>query len=179
MASPDEDGIIKLVFLQEANTGRKCVVPLVEGVEWDAFLARVRVRLGLPVGHTVQLRDDAHQPIDSMDKLLEADESSTLRISFIAAAAAEMPASSVSATAAALRRPGAAQTPGGVSGADECRVDIATSPGVLGPYAEDGELKYRKRRVTAGRLARIKWWAAIVSLVLCVGFSALHFIAKG
>ena len=149
MAS-DEDGIIKLVFLQEANTGRKAVVPLVEGVDWEAFLARVRSRLGLPVGHTVQLHDETSQPIDSIDRLLEADESSTLRISFIAAAAAEMPASSASATAAAQRRP-AAQTPGGASsgasaGADDCRVDIATSPGVLGPYAEDGELKYRKRR---------------------------------
>lgn len=162
-----EDGILKLVFLQEANTGRKAVVPLVEGVHWEGFLTRVRARLGLPVGHKIQLHDDAGLPIDSMDRLLEADESATLQISFIAAAATEMPASSASAAAAQA----AAQTPGAPPDkSEECRVDIATSPGVLGPYAEDRELKYRKRRVTAGRTSRRKLLGAAIILVACVGF---------
>lgn len=180
-----EDGILKLVFLQEANTGRKAVVPLVEGVHWEGFLTRVRARLGLPVGHKIQLHDDAGLPIDSMDRLLEADESATLQISFIAAAATEMPASSASA-AAASRRPvaaaqAAAQTPGAPPDkSEECRVDIATSPGVLGPYAEDRELKYRKRRVTAGRTSRRKLLGAAIILVTCVGFvGALLAMASG
>jgi hypothetical protein len=180
-----DDGILKLVFLQEANTGRKAVVPLVEGVHWEGFLTRVRARLGLPVGHTVHLRDDNGLPIDSMDRLLEADESATLQISFIVAAAAEMPASSASAAAASRRPVAAAQaaehTPGPLpDGAEEFRVDIKTGPGVLGPYAEDGELKYRKRRLTAGRMSRRKMLGAAIVLFVCVGFiGAVRAVASG
>jgi hypothetical protein len=169
----DEDGILKLVFLVEANTGRKAVVPLVEGVHWEGFLARVRARLGLPVGHAVHLHDDAGLSIDSMDKLLEADESATLQISFVAAAAAELSASSGSA-AATSRRPvaaaqAAAQTPGAPPNrADECRVDIGASPGVRGPCVEDGDLKYRKKR--GGKTSRRKLLGAAIVLVACVGF---------
>ena len=56
-----DEGILKLVFLQEAATGRKAVVPLVEGVDWDGFLRRVRTRLGLPEGHAVQVRCLLHR----------------------------------------------------------------------------------------------------------------------
>ena len=56
-----DEGILKLVFLQEAATGRKAVVPLVEGVDWEGFLCRVRSRLGLPEGHTVQVRCLSHR----------------------------------------------------------------------------------------------------------------------
>lgn len=182
-AGLEEDGIIKLVFLQEEGTGRKAVVPLVEGVDWGGFLVRVRSRLGLPAGHVVRLRDDERHTIDTIDKLLEVDESTTLQISFIAAEAAQMPAAS--SPVHASRRPAAAhavaQTPRDTSSAaEECRLDIAaSSSGVLGPYAEDGELKYRKRRITASRLSSLKWWATALALVGCGGVTVLHFFVSG
>jgi len=181
----EEEGILKLVFLQEAGTGRKAVVPLVEGVQWDGFLSRVRARLGLPPGHLVQLRDEAANTIDSMDKLLEADESATLQISFAAAAATEMPTSSSAGAAAASRRPvaaaqAAAQTPGGSSASvEECRVEIGTSPGVLGPYSEDGELKYRKRKTTSFRWSKMKILGVALFVSAAVGLVVLHSVASG
>jgi len=44
------EGIVKLVFLRvDGDSGpRKAVVPLVEGSDFEQFLARVRRRLGVP-----------------------------------------------------------------------------------------------------------------------------------
>mmetsp|Transcript_1218 Transcript_1218/g.3750 ORF Transcript_1218/g.3750 Transcript_1218/m.3750 type:complete len:189 (-) Transcript_1218:327-893(-) len=179
-----DEGILKLVFLQEAATGRKAVVPLVEGVDWDGFLRRVRTRLGLPEGHAVQLHDPGHEAVDSIDKLLEIDESTTLRISFLAAAAAQMPAASSAAATPATRR--AARTsviPGDAGGGattDACRVEMPSSPGVLGPYEDgDGELKYKKRRITARRLASLKMWFGALLLVGVVGLAMLRIVVAG
>lgn len=129
------------------------------------------------------MHDPGHEAVDSIDTLLEIDESTTLRISFLAAAAAQMPAASSAAATPATRR--AARTsviPGDAGGGatDACRVEMPSSPGgiacganasaprllpqpaaastgVLGPYEDgDGELKYKKRRITARRLASLK-----------------------
>ena len=70
-----EASIIKLVFLREGagtpQAGRKAVVPLVEGCDFDQFIVRVRARLGLPAGHALVLRDDEQVAVDTIERLLE------------------------------------------------------------------------------------------------------------
>ena len=55
-------------------------VPLVEGADFDQFLARVRRRLNLPESATVALRDEGGARVDSIERLLEVDESTTLMV---------------------------------------------------------------------------------------------------
>ena len=81
MASAAHDKIVKLVFIRiegGADGARKTVVPLVEGCDFSQFLARVRRRLGLAEDARVALSDAATGPVDSIDRLLEVDESATL-----------------------------------------------------------------------------------------------------
>ena len=78
-----DEPIVKLVFLrqQAAQAGsRKAVVPLVEGADLDQFLSRVRRRLNIPSDATATLRDVDGLVVDSIDRLLELDESSTLTV---------------------------------------------------------------------------------------------------
>lgn len=70
-------------------------VPLVEGVAFEQFVCRVRRRLGLPDQAQVTLRDAATGAIDSIDRLLEVDEGSTLEV------ISDMPSCLAAATAAA------------------------------------------------------------------------------
>ena len=73
------DRIVKLVFLRCSE--RKCVVPLVEGCDFDMFIGRVRRRLGLQDATPVTLHDAATGAVDSIDRLLEVDEGNTLEVS--------------------------------------------------------------------------------------------------
>ena len=61
------DRIVKLVFLRLNE--RKCVVPLVEGCDFEQFLHRVRRRLGLPDHAAPTLADVATGTVDSIDRL--------------------------------------------------------------------------------------------------------------
>ena len=84
------EAILKLVFLRDVPRGgntparRKAVVPLTEGIDFENFIARVRLRLGLPDGLEICLRDEhEHTHITSIDGLLEVDESTTLEVSYL------------------------------------------------------------------------------------------------
>ena len=73
MSSADSR-IVKLVFIRVCDgsgSSRKAVVPLVEGCDYDMFVARVRRRLGVPDAGTVTLSDAATGSVDSIDRLLE------------------------------------------------------------------------------------------------------------
>ena len=76
------DKIVKLVFIRiDGQEGpRKTVVPLVEGCDFDQFLSRLRRRLGIRDDVAVSLNDAASGPVDSIDRLLEVDESATLDV---------------------------------------------------------------------------------------------------
>ena len=69
------DRIVKLVFIRidSGNTGapRKAVVPLVEGSDFAQFLGRVRRRLGLPDGTSLELLDAATGSVNSIERLIE------------------------------------------------------------------------------------------------------------
>ena len=73
---------VKLVFIRiDGQEGaRKTVVPLVEGCDFDQFLSRVRCRLGIRDDVAVSLNDAASGSVDSIDRLLEVDESATLDV---------------------------------------------------------------------------------------------------
>ena len=73
MASADSK-IVKLVFIRVSDgsgSSRKAVVPLVEGCDYDMFVARVKRRLGVPDAGPITLSDAATGPVDSIDRLLE------------------------------------------------------------------------------------------------------------
>ena len=147
--------ILKLVFLrdasrQQATPTRKAVVPLMEGVDFDLFVVRVRRRLGLPDGLELALCDEAGGRVTSIDALLEVDESCTLSVSYDAAAAAAAAAANGGAggdggscACAASRRAGAAAATPRKSGS--CTIDVPAAPGD-GDGDEDDAGKYRKRR---------------------------------
>uniref|UniRef100_A0A7S0LRU7 Uncharacterized protein n=1 Tax=Coccolithus braarudii TaxID=221442 RepID=A0A7S0LRU7_9EUKA len=176
----EEDcAIAKLVFLRELSggaLGRKAVVPLVEGADFEQFLARVRGRLALPESHAIVLReDDDIQVVDSIERLLEVDESTTLTLTF---EPLEHCAASTPTAVAAARRP-AAQKPAAAAGCGACTVDIGTSPAIAhAPTSrleaegiETGELKYRKKRGIAASLAhlsKLRLYVACISVALGV-----------
>jgi len=187
------ESIIKLVFLREmladGQAGRKAVVPLVEGADFDHFLSRVRGRLALPADHPVSLLDEDHQVVESIERLLEVDESSTLAIVFDPLTQC---AASCSGTASAARRTTAAkpQVAAASAGASpSCRVDIGTSPSFTAAAraaeeaegGETGALKYRKRRgglvATFGRLSRLRRWVIVLSVLAAVTVVALRVLA--
>ena len=77
--------IVKLVFLMvESADGRapprKAVVPLVEGCDFENFLHRLRRRLGVADTVTPTISDTATGAVDSIDRLLEVDEGTTLHV---------------------------------------------------------------------------------------------------
>ena len=162
-----DEPIVKLVFLrqQAAQAGsRKAVVPLVEGADFDQFLLRVRRRLNIPSDATATLRDVDGLVVDSIDRLLELDESSTLTV--------------VADVAAGVKSaPGLAQTPsrrsigGAAGGAGSCRVDIPATEWARSMRDheavedESGTLKYRKRR-GSGRARGIACVACLAGVVV-------------
>ena len=149
-------------------------MPLVEGADFDQFLARVRRRLNLPESATVALRDEGGARVDSIERLLEVDESTTLMVDSDtpsgAAGGAPPSASRMRGGARGPTSPGG--TAGGASGAaggGMCRVDIPVSEwarGGGGGDDETGDLKYRKRRSLAVNLQRLRLPIIIVSLLL-------------
>ena len=169
--------IVKLVFIRvEGIEGaRKAVVPLVVGCDFDGFLVRVRRRLQLPDDASISISDPASGAIDSIDRLLEAEEGNTLDV--------HVPQGYIPYTAStprpspAVPTPSAAESSAGTpsrgpmhrsslgagpsapmaeaSGVPECRMDVAASPG--GETYDDNESgagKYRKRN-DSGRTRRI------------------------
>ena len=84
------DKIRKLVFIRvdggsnssSSAAPRKAVVPLVEGSDFDQFLGRVRRRLGLPEGTSIELLDTATGTVSSMERLIEVSSSSSGRDGF-------------------------------------------------------------------------------------------------
>ena len=152
--------ILKLVFLRDASRERatptrKAVVPLLDGVDFDLFVVRVRRRLGLPDGLDVTLCDEAGGRVTSIDALLEVDESCTLSVSYDTAAAAAATAAAAanggtggdSCACAASRRAGAAATTPRRGGGGSCAIDMPAAPGDdEGEQDEAGAGKYHKRR---------------------------------
>lgn len=180
-----DESIIKLVFLREAvgsrasatpSTTRKAVVPLVEGADFEQFLSRVRRRFQLAEGGSVRLQADDGSAVDSIEGLLEVDESSTLLVALeggsSGSAGGEPSASRLRGGAGASpARPAAAYaTPVGAGG---CRVDIPVSEWARGghrgggEHEETGDLKYRKRRGLAINLARLR--RPIIAVAVLVG----------
>ena len=151
------DRIIKLVFIRVDGTesARKAVVPLVEGCDFDQFMARVRRRIGLSSTATVRL-NDITGPVDSIDRLLEVDEGNTLLVdaagalSIMPAAAYSTPSSAVRGGPAHRSRMSEAGTGGSAvpdsGSAPECRVDVPTSEWASREHEDEtGAGKYRKR----------------------------------
>lgn len=149
-------------------------MPLVEGADFDQFLARVRRRLNLPESATVALRDEGGARVDSIERLLEVDESTTLMVdSDTPSGAAGGAPPSASRMRGGARGPtspgGAAGGASGAAGGGMCRVDIPVSEwarGGRGGDDETGDLKYRKRRSLAVNLQRLRLPIIIVSLLL-------------
>ena len=175
------DRIIKLVFLRVDE--RKCVVPLVEGCDFQQFMQRVRRRIGLGDDAAVTLSDTTG-PVDSIDRLLEIDEGSTLTVqapsapSLVVRPVCATPASNQQAAA---RRPAAAiGSPGkdggeGLGAMPDVRVDVPNAEWARGED-DTGALKYRKRRRDLVSLVRSR--RAVLGLLLLtgLGFGAMHVL---
>mmetsp|Transcript_20204 Transcript_20204/g.39253 ORF Transcript_20204/g.39253 Transcript_20204/m.39253 type:complete len:187 (-) Transcript_20204:659-1219(-) len=182
----EHDGlpIAKLVFLREKSggrMGRKAVVPLLEGADFEQFLARVRSRLGLQESQLICLREEDMQEVDSIERLLEVDESVTLTLEF---EPAEQCSASTAATSAA-RRPSVAKSAVADVASASCRVDIAAMAeppqsrvaAVESEGIETGELKYRKKRFLAtgfSRLTRLRRY--IVPLTVVLGLATIYLM---
>ena len=194
-----ESRIIKLVFLRVDN--RKCVVPLVEGCDFPQFLHRVRRRLGLADDAVVHLADASTGPVDSIDRLLEMDEGTTLAVevpgkqSLVVMPVCTTPASSQGSASRARPRTqererivslGAA-SPGGGGSVDalgslpEVRLDVPSAEWTRGARGgahaweeeEEEPDKYAKRsRVVS--LARSRRAVVVLLLVGGVGLGAMH-----
>ena len=157
-------------------------VPLVEGSDFGQFISRVRRRLNLPDSGTVTLHSDDGKPVDSIESLLEVDESSPLTVTSDARSSAAggdhaIPGSRL--RGAASKGP---NSPGpGIAGASDgasasasasasCRVDIPVSEwargGRGGDQEETGALKYRKRRGLAINLRRLRRPILLVALLV-------------
>jgi hypothetical protein len=186
------DRIIKLVFLRVDS--RKCVVPLVEGCDFQQFLHRVRRRLGLPDDALVEL-SDASGPVDSIDRLLEVDEGSTLAVH--APDAPLIPTTPASTGSASRSRPRSQErsgalggnSPGGGGGAaadglgamPEVRVNVPNGSWARagrGDCEEDetGALKYKKRRRLVS-LARSSKLVASMLVLIGLGLGARYFLS--
>ena len=178
-----DDPVAKLVFLREVvggKPGRKAVVPLLEGVDFEAFLARVRSRLLLPANHAVSLREeDGQTRVDSIERLLEVDEAQTLALVFeqpqgvMTPRAAELPAA---------RRPSASgksapTTPAAPVHAVDIRRTSPAGGGVgVADWAESD--KYRKKRGLASSLAHLsnERLYALLAGALLGGGGMLYFM---
>ena len=191
------DKIVKLVFIRiDGQEGpRKTVVPLVEGCDFDQFLSRLRRRLGIREDVAVSLNDAASGPVDSIDRLLEVDESATLDVhapdavlpSPVPATPSGMrpSASTPSSRGAASQRAPHSVAGGGSSGGAapsirECRVDVPTSEWTRAGDREgdeSGALKYRKRRRDFVSLARSCY--GVIALVILGGLAlgAMHALS--
>jgi hypothetical protein len=160
-------------------------VPLVEGADFDQFLSRVRRRLLLAEGCSVALRAEDGRTVDSIEGLLEVDESATLLVASDSpsggGAAAADPAASASrlrgAAAASPARPGAGPSNG------SCRVDIPVSEWARsgrrgGEHEETGDLKYRKRRGgLAVNLQRLRTPIIVIAVMVGAGLVGLRVLS--
>ena len=188
------DKIVKLVFLRVDQ--RKAVVPLVEGSDYEQFLQRVRRRLGVADNVTPTLTDAATGVVDSIDRLLEVDEGTTLEVRLPFAAPAQTPppppAAAVPVSTAAASSPqrgptqraslapptcgaeAAASVGGGAP--PEYRVDVLGSPGGDGED-DTGAAKYQRRRprgfVSLARSSRV---VAALLVLAGLGFAAYRFV---
>jgi len=161
-------------------------VPLVEGADFDQFLARVRRRLNLPESATVALRDEGGARVDSIERLLEVDESTTLMVdSDTPSSAAGGAPPSASRLRGGARGPaspgGAAGGASGAAGGGTCRVDIPVTEWARGGRRgddESGDLKYKKRRSLAVNLQRLRLPIIIVSLLLGAAVVGVRVYAR-
>merc|ERR1712216_428899 len=135
--------------------------PLVEGVDFQQFMLRVRHRL-LQTEHSVTLHGEDGRTINSIERLLEVDESSTLLVAYdspsSSGASATEGGGHLASLASRLRGSGGASPAtlvcSGGNGGGSCRVDIPVSEWARGSRGrsrgreqeETGDLKYRKRR---------------------------------
>ena len=198
MSTAAHDRIVKLVFIriQGVQGARKTVVPLVEGCDFGQFIARVRRRLTLPEGTSIALADPASGPVDSIDRLLEIDESATLLVdstmsrptSPLASPVCSTPGPSPSSRGPNQRAPRSSEGGAGCSsgaaascdtGAAEHRLDVPASEWMSSGDREDetGAMKYRKRRRDLVSIIRSQ--GAVCALLLVVGFiaCAVHLFA--
>jgi hypothetical protein len=196
MAQATSDRIVKLVFLRCHE--RKCVVPLVEGCDFDMFVSRVRRRLGLPDATAVTLHDAATGAVDSIDRLLEVDEGNTLDVSVPSgvslshapAPLPQPPQSASSSSAGGAAGPSSAgkathrasvfspktSAPLYAEQQPECRLAMPpTPPGGGGPDDEDesGASKYRKRQ----RFSLARSRRGIIGILLLLGVLAAAYMA--
>lgn len=179
------EAIIKLVFLRVAagSTSRKAVVPLVEGSDFEQFLVRVRKRLGLPDGAQLSLSDAAVGPVDSIDKLLEVDEGSTLDV------VSELPIAPRGAPRTAVAQSSPTRGPahrcsrvGGdsVGGTpyDGATPEVRLDMGRGSELDESGSGKYRKRRRDLVSLARSKKFIIALLVVCGLSFASLQLLGS-
>lgn len=195
--------IVKLVFLMvESADGRapprKAVVPLVEGCDFENFLHRLRRRLGVADTVTPTISDTATGAVDSIDRLLEVDEGTTLHVqvpfvpqeyalsspsptvgaSGTSSAVTPSPASQVRGAthrASVVSPPGSACSNGADAsgGAHEHRLDVPTAS--LGGDLEDDD-KYERRR-SAMSIVRIRRTVGGLFCLVCIGFAAYEAFA--
>ena len=196
MAQAASDRIVKLVFMRSHE--RKCVVPLVEGCDFDMFVSRVRRRLGLPDTTAVTLHDAATGAVDSIDRLLEVDEGNTLDVSIPAgvslshappppqqqrqsassSSGAAGPSSAGKAThrASVFSPKTSSSAPLYADQQPECRLAMPpTSPDGGDPDDEDesGASKYRKRQ----RFSLARSRRGIIGILMLLGVLAAAYMA--
>eukprot|EP00322_Chrysochromulina_rotalis_P021011 CAMPEP_0115848110 /NCGR_PEP_ID=MMETSP0287-20121206/10742_1 /TAXON_ID=412157 /ORGANISM="Chrysochromulina rotalis, Strain UIO044" /LENGTH=198 /DNA_ID=CAMNT_0003301991 /DNA_START=36 /DNA_END=632 /DNA_ORIENTATION=- len=198
MAAAGHDKIVKLVFIKVVGAeSRKTVVPLVEGCDFSQFQARVRRRLGLPDDARVALSDTDSGPVDTIDRLLEVDESATLIVD-APSMCSPVPMTSPAGCSSAGRGPahrtprtegmgggscGTALSAEGNSGSHgnaECRLDVPISEWTRGSDREgeeSGALKYRKRRRDLMSLARSQRGVLAVLILIVLSLAAMYALS--
>lgn len=201
------DRIVKLVFIrvEGADGARKAVVPLVEGCDFETFLVRVRRRLQLPENTELWISDPATGPVDTIDRLLEAEEGNTLDIrvpqGFVPQMGPPRSTPTMSTPSIGTPRPGTpastARGPmhhrsglatGGACSSDggggagglgvaECRVDVALSPGGVGGHADDSDGESGALKYRKRKTGRTR--QIVIALLLIAGTAAGAFQILG